>query len=254
MLERFLTGASTYSQSIDHLIFLIAALVGFWLIVAEVFLFWLIFKYRQREGRASAYVTGEEKHLKRWITVPHMLVIACDVLIIIGAVKVWIDVKQTMPPAEQTVRVFAQQWAWSFQDPGPDGSLDTADDILTVGNLHVKVNTTYHFELRSRDVVHSFCVPSFRLKQDAVPGRVIAGWFRATRPGTYDIQCTQMCGIGHSLMAGRVIVETSEQHASWIKRVSNSSIAAQAVSPAVPAGASVDSATPRGSELAEVRP
>lgn len=245
MLERFLTGASTYAQSIDHVIFLIAALVGFWLIVAEICLFWLIFKYRHKEGRASQYVTGEEKHLKRWVTVPHMLVIVCDILIIVAAVRVWINVKQIFPPAQENVRIFSQQWAWSFQQPGADGVLDTADDILTVDELHVKVDTTYHFELRSRDVVHSFAVPAFRLKQDAVPGRVITGWFRATRPGTYDIQCTQMCGLGHAFMAGRIIVETPEQHAEWIKRASNPALAAQ--------GTPGSSAT-EGPQLAEVRP
>ncbi len=245
MFERFLTGASTYSGSIDHVILLVAVLVGFWLIVAEAVFFALIFRYRQRRSQSSQYVTGEEKHLKRWITVPHILVILCDILIIVAAVRVWINVKQTYPPAEEKIRVFSQQWAWSFQQPGADGVLDTGDDILSVDELHVKVNTTYYFELRSRDVVHSFCVPAFRLKQDAVPGRNITGWFKATRPGTYDIQCTQMCGLGHAFMAGRVIVETPEQHAEWIRRASNPSVAAQS-----PAGNS-DKEAP---QLAEVRP
>ena len=115
------------------------------------------------------------------------------------------------------MRIIGQQWAWSFQEPGADGILDTADDIRTVGELHLKVNTTYHFELMSRDVLHSFSVPAFRLKQDAVPGRTITGWFRATRTGTYDIQCTQMCGLGHGLMAARMIVETPQEHAAWIE-------------------------------------
>ncbi len=232
MLYRFFSGASTYAQSVDHLIFLIAAIVGFWFLVAEGFLFWLIFKFRHRQGQVSQYVTGEEKHLKRWISVPHMLVIVCDVLIIVAAIKVWVDIKQTMPQAEQTIRVIGQQWAWSFQQPGADGQLDTADDIRTVDELHVKVNTTYVFELQSRDVVHSFAVPAFRLKQDAVPGRTIKGWFRATRTGTYDIQCTQMCGLGHALMAGRIVVETPQEHAEWIQQASSGALAAQALSPA----------------------
>ena len=147
MLERFATGASTFARSIDHLIFLIAVLVGFWLIVAEVALFWLMFRYRRRDGHASQYVTGEEKHLTRWVTIPHFLVMLCDMVIIVPAILVWVNVKQNLPPAEQTVRIFSQQWAWSFQQPGPDGILDTADDIRTVGELHVKANTTYHFEL-----------------------------------------------------------------------------------------------------------
>ncbi len=160
-----------------------------------------------------------------------MLVILCDIVIIVPAILVWYNIKQAQPPADQTVRVYAQQWAWSFQEPGPDGKLDTEDDIRTVGELHVTVNTTYHFELMSRDVVHSFAIPSFRLKQDALPGRTITGWFRPNRLGTYDIQCTQMCGLGHALMAGRVIVETQQDHAAWLMRNANPSLAEPAGRP-----------------------
>jgi cytochrome c oxidase subunit 2 len=242
MLERYFTAASTYAHSIDHLFLLIAALVGFWLIVAEVVLFTLIFKYREEEGRPTRHITGDEKELHRWITIPHMLVILCDIAIIIPAVIVWYNIKQALPPADHTVRVYAQQWAWSFQEPGADGVLDTADDIRTVGELHVAINTTYHFELMSRDVVHSFAVPAFRLKQDALPGRTITGWFRPTRLGTYDIQCTQMCGLGHGLMAGRIVVETQQDHAAWLMRNSNPLVAGP---PAAPAAES--------STMAEVR-
>jgi cytochrome c oxidase subunit 2 len=232
MLERYLTAASTYAHSVDHLFLLIAALVGFWFIVAETVLFLLIFTFRQKDGRPTQHITGEEKHLARWVTIPHFLVILCDIVILVPAIMLWYNIKEAMPPADQTVRVFAQQWAWSFQQPGPDGVLDTADDIRTVGELHVTVNTTYHFELLSRDVVHSFAIPAFRLKQDALPGRTITGWFRPNRVGTYDIQCTQICGIGHALMAGRIIVETPQDHAAWLMRNSNPSAASE---PSLPA-------------------
>src|ERR1035437_9377699 len=106
MLERYLTGASTYAQSIDHLFLLIAALVGFWLIVAETALFWLSFKFRRKQGRPTQYVTGEEKHLARWVTIPHLLVILCDIVIIVPALIVWFNIKQTNPPIDQTVRIF----------------------------------------------------------------------------------------------------------------------------------------------------
>jgi len=220
MWQRYITGASSYAHNVDHLFMLIAVLVGFWLIVAEVVLFWLIFAFREKPGVPTQHITGEEKHLARWISIPHFLVIVCDIVILVPAIMLWYSIKQVMPPADRTVRVIAQQWAWSFQDPGPDGVLDTADDIRTVGELHVTVNTTYHFELMSRDVIHSFAIPSFRLKQDALPGRTISGWFRPTRVGTYDIQCTQMCGIGHGLMAGRIVVETAQDHAAWLMRES----------------------------------
>jgi cytochrome c oxidase subunit II len=241
MWERYATAASSYAHSIDHLFILIAVLVGFWLLAAEGMMFFLIFKYRARDGRPTQYITGEEKHLKRWISIPHFLVILCDIVIIIAAITVWYRIKQVLPPADATVRVIGQQWAWSFQQPGPDGVLDTADDIRTVGELHVVVNTTYHFELMSRDVVHSFAVPAFRLKQDAVPGRTITGWFTPNRVGTYDIQCTQMCGIGHALMAGRVVVETPQAHAAWLLRNSRPEAAGQqaAAAPGADAGTTV---------------
>jgi len=179
-------------------------------------MFVLIFRFRAKDGRPTQYITGDEKHLKRWITIPHALVLLCDLVIIVGAISVWYNIKQDMPAAQETVRVIGQQWAWSFQQAGADGVMDTADDIRTVGELHVKVDTTYHFELMSRDVVHSFAIPAFRLKQDALPGRTITGWFRPNKVGTYDIQCTQMCGLGHGLMAGRIIVETPQDHAVWL--------------------------------------
>jgi cytochrome c oxidase subunit 2 len=227
MYERYLSAASTYAHSIDHLFILIAVLVGFWLIAAETMMFVLIFKFRAKDGRPTQYITGEEKHLKRWITIPHALVLVCDLVIIVGAISVWYNIKQNMPVADETVRVIGQQWAWSFQQAGPDGVMDTADDIRSVGELHVKVNTTYHFDLISRDVVHSFAVPAFRLKQDALPGRTITGWFRPNKVGTYDIQCTQMCGIGHGLMAGRIIVETPQDHAAWLMRNEKPAMAGQ---------------------------
>ena len=243
MWERYATAGSSYAHSVDHLIILIAVIVGFWFLLAEGFFFYLIFKFRAKDGRPTQYITGDEKHLKRWISIPHFLIILCDIVILAGAIKVWYDIKQAMPAGEETVRVVGQQWAWSFQLPGPDGALDTPDDIRTVGELHVKVDTTYHFELVSRDVVHSFAVPAFRLKQDALPGRVITGWFKPNRVGTYDIQCTQMCGIGHGLMAGRIVVETAQDHAAWLQKNSRPAGGQQALV-----------APPDNSTIAEVRP
>jgi len=215
MLDRFLIQASTYAQNIDGLILLILVRVGFWFLLAEGIFFWLIWRFRDR-GQKGQYITGKEKHLKRWVTIPHALVLLCDVFIIIASVRVWYDVKQQLPPADYEIRVIGQQWAWVFQNPGMDGELDTPDDIFTTDELHVEVDRTYHFKLQSRDVVHSFSVPVFRLKQDAVPGREITGWFHPNRPGEFDIQCAEICGIGHGVMAGRIVVQTSSDHGDWL--------------------------------------
>jgi cytochrome c oxidase subunit 2 len=228
MIERWVPQVSTYAADIDGIIWLIAVLVGFWFFVAEGVFFWLILKFRARDGQKAQYITGEEKKQMRFISWPHYLVLVCDVFIVVGAVRVWVEVKQDLPSeAEaQHVRVVSQQWAWSFVHPGADGKLDTADDIRTVDELHIQVGQKYIYELESRDVLHSFSVPVFRLKQDAVPGRVISGWFEATKTGTHDIQCTEICGIGHGMMAARIVIESPEQHAAWIESQSPARLAA----------------------------
>jgi cytochrome c oxidase subunit II len=225
MIERYLVQASTYAGSIDGIIMLVFVLVGFWFLAAEGIFCWLIGRFRARPGERSQYLTGKEKHVKRWITIPHALVLVCDVFIIVGSIRVWYNVKQQLPEADSTVRIIAQQWAWTFQHPGPDNELDTPDDIFTVNDLHVEVDKTYHFRLESRDVVHSFSVPVFRLKQDAVPGRSITGWFQPNRVGEHDIQCAEICGIGHGIMAARIHIEDANTHAQWIAE--NSTSAAQ---------------------------
>jgi cytochrome c oxidase subunit 2 len=216
MIERYLVAASTYAHDIDNLVLLIAALTGFWFVLVSLVFFGFIIAFREVPGRRAEYITGEEKHQKRWVTLPHDLVLVCDVFIIVGAIAVWYNVKQNLPEADRTVRVVAQQWAWSFVHPGPDEELGTADDIATGDELHIEVNKLYHYKLEARDVLHSFSVPVFRLKQDAVPGRVITGWFEPTRTGTFDIQCAEMCGAGHGLMPARVFIESADEHAKWM--------------------------------------
>jgi cytochrome c oxidase subunit 2 len=215
MIERYIEQASSYAADIDGLVLLIGLIVGFWFVLVEVVFFGLILSFRKRPGVKAMYISGDEKHEKRWIAIPHELVLVCDVVIIIAAVRVWVDVKQTLPPAYDTVRVIAQQWAWSFVHAGKDGVLDTADDIKTVDELHVKVGKTYHFKLEARDVLHSFSVPVFRLKQDAIPGRVITGWFKPTRIGIHDIQCTEICGLGHAFMPARIYIQSDADYDTW---------------------------------------
>lgn len=239
MMERFVQSLSTYSGDVDNLIVLVTVLVGFWFLLAEGMFFWLIWRFRARDGVKAQYITGKEKHLKNWINVPHWLIIVCDVVIIVAAVQVWYRIKQTLPPADATVRVIGQQWVWVFEHPGADGKLDTADDIRTTDNLHVEVGKTYHFELESKDVLHSFFIPVFRLKQDAIPGRTITGWFKATKTGEHDILCAEICGIGHGVMGAKLVVDTADSYAEWM----------QAHPAEIPAGDTGE--TPAEGEIAE---
>lgn len=218
MIERFLVAGSTYARDIDALILLILVLVGFWFILAELVFVGFIVKFLAKPGVKAQYITGEEKHQKKWINYPHYLVLVCDVFILVGALKVWSDIKLTAPEPERRIRIVAQQWAWSFVHEGADGKLDTTDDIRTVEEMHVELGKNYQFILSSRDVLHSFSVPTWRLKQDAVPGREIKGWFKATVPGTFDIQCAEICGVAHGIMAARVVVDTPEDYAKWVAK------------------------------------
>jgi cytochrome c oxidase subunit 2 len=233
LIERWIPSSSTYSADIDFVFSLIFWVVGAWFLVTEGIFFWLILRFRKRDGVRAQYITGELKSEKKWVSWPHMAVLVFDVVILVAAVRVWYNVKQDLPPAAQTIRVVGQQWAWSFVHPGPDAALGTADDIATVDELHVQVDTLYHFKLEARDVLHSFSVPVFRLKQDAIPGRVITGWFQATKTGTHDIQCAEICGIGHGVMGARIMIETPAQHAAWMASRSPVSLASLA-SPSAP--------------------
>ena len=217
MISWYVTQASSYATEVDRLILQIALIVGAFFLAAEFVFFWLIVKFRARPGVKARHITGEKKTEAKWVSYPHYLVLIFDIIIVAAALRVWNDVKINLPPAEERVRIIAQQWAWTFVHAGPDGVLDTADDIRTVNVLNLQVNRLYHFELHSRDTLHSFSVPAFRLKQDAVPGRAIVGWFRPTATGEFDIQCAEICGIGHGLMAARVRIRSAAAQAAWME-------------------------------------
>jgi cytochrome c oxidase subunit 2 len=217
MIEQYVASLSSYSADIDFVIILIGVMVGFWLLLAEGLFFGFIFKYRAKDGVKADYITGEEKELNRPISWAHTLILLCDVCIVYFAVIIWVDVKQNLPEADATINVIGQQWAWTFEHPGPDGQIDTEDDIRLVDELHLEVGKTYHYKLSSKDVLHSFSVPVFRLKQDAIPGRIITGWFKPTGTGAHDIQCAEICGIGHGMMGARVLIEVAETHAAWVQ-------------------------------------
>jgi cytochrome c oxidase subunit 2 len=218
MLEFLIPEASSFAKDIDFVVLIVALLGGSWLVFAEYMLFRFIKRFRRREGRETQYISGEEHSQTKWVHIAHYLVIVCDVVILVFAIRVWYNVKQTLPPADETIRVIGQQWSWRFVHPGLDRQLGTADDVETVDELHVKLDKVYHFKLESVDVLHSFSVPSFRLKQDAVPGRVITGWFKPTKRGKFDIQCAEMCGIGHGIMQARLFIETEAEHQRWLNQ------------------------------------
>lgn len=114
---------------------------------------------------------------------------------------------ETPPASSMKVYVTAKQWMWKFAYP----SGQTSTDVLVVPT-HQPVELI----MTSRDVLHGFYVPAFRIKQDVIPGRQVATWFEAVEPGTYDILCTQYCGTRHSFMRGQVVALEPADYAKWL--------------------------------------
>ncbi|MEZ4742414.1 MAG: cytochrome c oxidase subunit II [Bdellovibrionota bacterium] len=217
MISLLPESVSSFAGEVDFLIVFIAVVVFAWLIAAEAILFYFCFKFKAKKGQKAQYITGENKSEMKWISIPHFAVLVFDIIILVMAINVWYQIKQELPEADETIGVVGYQWAWRFTHPGEDHKLGTEDDVETVDELRLKVGKTYHFKLQSADVIHSFSVPVFRLKQDAIPGRVITGWFKPTKVGQWDLQCAEMCGIGHGVMGARVFVESDDDHNKWLK-------------------------------------
>jgi cytochrome c oxidase subunit 2 len=207
--------ASSYAGKIDGLLIMITVIVGVWFLVAEGLLVYMAVRYRRREGQKAAYLPARSLRAMSWVLVPCAVILVLDLVIDAAAAPVWAEIKETLPPHDRLVRITGAQWMWNFQYAGPDGLLDTDDDFETINELHAPIDQVVQFQLGSKDVLHSFWVPQLRLKQDAVPGRRIRGWFKATREGRYPVVCAEICGVGHTMMQGMLHVESVEAYEEW---------------------------------------
>jgi len=208
---------STYGAEMDSLLALILYIVGVWFVIAEVVLLGFVVVYRRKPRQRAAWVPGTSLKHMSWVLIPCIIILGFDLAIEAAGAPVWHRIKQTLPAPDLTVRVIGKQFAWDFIHPGEDGQLDTDDDIRSEFDLYVPVDSVVQFELQAQDVLHSFWLPHLRLKQDAVPGRTIKGWFEATKAGTYPIACAELCGIGHTKMRAQLHVQSSEEHWEWVQ-------------------------------------
>ena len=208
---------STYGGDIDALMRFIYWTVGVWFVVAEGLLVYLLVRYRQRPGVRARWLPADTLKASAVVLVPVVIVLVCDLVIEYRSHEVWETVKGRVPPHDVLMRITGRQFVWEFQYAGPDGRLDTGDDFETVGEMHVPRGQVVRFQLESHDVLHAFWSPSLRLKQDAVPGRSIPGWFTATQDGEYEIACAELCGPGHTSMRAMMVVESPEAFDEWIR-------------------------------------
>ncbi len=205
---------STFAGPIDTLFLAILIITGIALVVVEVGLVTFVIKYRARPGRKAFYTHGSTRAEVIWTAIPAVTMVALG--LISNHYWVLIKDKKSIPPNAYHLGVHAKQFEWLVTYPGPDGKLGTADDFTIRNQLHVTVNEPIAVELTSEDAIHSFFVPEWRLKQDAVPGMHITAWFQATKTGEFEIGCAELCGMGHYKMRGRVFVHTPDEYKAWV--------------------------------------
>ena len=230
--------ASSYAGSIDFGIYLIHAVMILIFVIWGVFFTYLLIKYRKKTGVSAQ---RDEGHGVVKSLIPDIIVMVFEiVLIAVYAIPVWSKIKIDTPPSGKAnmVAIEAQQWSWNIHYPGPDGKFGKTDpkyvhfsnpigldyndpaakdDIVIANELHLPVDKPTIIELTSMDVIHSLFIPEFRLKQDAVPGMKIPVWVTPTKTGTFEISCAQLCGMAHSFMRGKVIVQSQADYDAWLK-------------------------------------
>jgi cytochrome c oxidase subunit 2 len=206
---------STFGGDVDSLFFLILWMVTFFFVLTEVLLFWFVWRYSKKDGSKAVHTHGSHKLEMLWTAVPAGLL----VLIAFMQMSTWADMrfKGSFPEGEPVAHVWASQFDWRFQYPGPDGVFGTMDDLESPFEFVVPVGEPVKITLHSRDVIHSFSVPAFRLKQDAMPGMAIPVWFEAEETGEFDLVCMELCGWGHYKMAGKVRVVSREEYESYLQ-------------------------------------
>jgi cytochrome c oxidase subunit 2 len=241
--------AATHGAQIDNMIGLIHVFMLILFFGWGGFFVYTLVRFRQKRNPVADYA-GVRSHNSTYLEIGVAVVEA--VLLFGFAIPLWAARIGDIPPENESlvVQVTGEQFAWNFHYPGPDGlfgrtdlklldlqsnplGLDRSDpaakdDVTTVNQLYLPVNKPVIARLRSKDVIHSFGVPEFRVKQDAVPGLTIPIWFipdvttadMRTRTGNpefqYEIACAQLCGLGHYRMRGFVTVQTAEEFQAWM--------------------------------------
>ena len=174
---------------------------------------------RHREGHKAHYEHGVGRsHLILTAVVSSVIFFGVDGTLLVNA---YADIHEgfwNFPTEKQSpllVEVMAQQWAWNIRYAGPDNKWNTADDIVTLNDMHIPIGRPVMIKLQSKDVIHSFYLPNFRTKQDAIPGSITKMWFQGTKPGVVEIGCAQHCGTNHYKMKGTLTVESDAEYQTW---------------------------------------
>ncbi|HET6432786.1 cytochrome c oxidase subunit II [Dyella sp.] len=196
--------ASSFAPRIDMLFNAMLVLCSIVALGVFVVMIWFCIKYRrgspaERGQRESSNLTVELS----WTLIPFLMF--CGLF---GwSLYLW-DGLRTPPHDASTVYVVGKQWMWKIQHPGGQREID---------QLHLPLGVPTRLVMTSQDVIHSFYVPAFRIKQDLLPGRYTQMWFTPTETGTFDLMCAEFCGTDHAAMRGEVVVMRPDDYARWMQ-------------------------------------
>lgn len=202
-LPLFPEAASTFAGSVDALYFFLVAVSAFFSVLIAVLVIFFAVKFRRRSpDEVGAPITGSLALELLWTIVPLMLTM---VMFVWGA---WVFLDLARPPrGSMEIFVVGKQWMWKVQHP--DGQRE-------INELHVPVGRDVRLTIGSEDVIHSYYIPAFRQKIDAVPGKLTTMWFNASKPGEYHLFCAEYCGTKHSGMIGKIVAMAPDDFELWL--------------------------------------
>jgi cytochrome c oxidase subunit II len=194
--------ASTMAGQVDALYIYLLLVAGVMSTLIFMAVFVLAIKYRRSRVREAQQIEGSTILEISWSIIPFGVMLT---FFIWGAV---IFFQERTPPADATeVYVVAKQWMWKIEH---------MEGQREINELHVPTGQDVKLIMTSQDVIHSFFIPAFRLKQDVLPGRYTTLWFKATKPGVYHLFCAEYCGTMHSGMGGSIVVMEPQEYAQWM--------------------------------------
>jgi cytochrome c oxidase subunit 2 len=230
----WLTPLASNWGDIDTALLITLAVIGIAFVVLNLFLAYIVLRYRYRAPGGAQFIPDNPKLEKLLIGITALGIV------VLLAPGLFVYSKFIQPPQDaMVIEVLGEQWRWSYRYPGPDEKLGRSDpklispknpfgvdltdpaaqdDILSYSELHLPVHQPVLLEIRAKDVLHSFFIPNFRAKMDAVPGMVTRYWFTPTVEGKFQAVCAELCGIGHHRMQSPVIVERPESFQQWLAK------------------------------------
>lgn len=192
--------ASTSAQKSDAVFFYVLGLSVVFLVFITALMIYFVIRYSSKRHPKAAQIEGHTGLEILWTVIPLVLFLT---IFYYGWTNY--DYMRQAPRDSMVVKVVARQWSWSFEYPNGKRT----------DKLYAPIDKPMKLFVRSADVIHGFFVPAFRLKIDAVPARANHTWFQATKVGAYDIECTVICGVSHSLMLSKVVVVPEAEFKAW---------------------------------------